>query len=74
MGGVACNPSHRLAALAMGINQWLPLEDTKLNANENRNPPVKPQNGQSLWGMGYFGIDHRGQTAVQVLKVGPVGL
>ena len=58
----------------MGINQWLPLEDTKLNANENRNHPVKPQNGQSLWGMGYGGIDHSGQIAVSVFRGCFVGL
>jgi hypothetical protein len=40
----------------------------------NRNPPVKPQKGRSLWGMGCGGIDHSGQIAVSVLRGGLVGL
>lgn len=70
---VACNPSRWIPALATGLKRWLPLEDAKLNADENRNHPVKPQNGQSLWGIGHVGIDHSGQTAVPVLRGGPVG-
>ena len=58
----------------MGVETVAPLGRCKLNANENRNHPVEPQNGQSLWGMGYVGIDHRGQIAVQVLRGGLVGL
>ena len=73
-GGVACNPSRRRSALAMFASGASGLEDTKLNANENRNHPVKPQDGRSLWGMGCGGIDHSGQIAVAVLRGGLVGL
>lgn len=59
-----CNPSPPAAD---GVKSSI----GNRNAEEDENPPVEPQKGWSLWGMGGDQVDHSGRGALGLLKVGP---